>query len=100
MAIGQGGKMTEKGKVDLSDPKQRNKYWTDFAVKHLLGRKITKVAYLSDKEANDSMWYSKPVVFQLDGKDWVYPMRDDEGNDGGALVVGEEILPVLSVGDE
>ncbi len=92
--------MSEKEKVDLSDPKQRNKYWTDFAKKHLLGRKITRVGYLSDEEANDSMWYSKPVVFQLDGKDWVYPMRDDEGNDGGALVVGEEILPVLSVGDE
>ena len=40
------------------------------------------------------------MVFQLDGQDWVYPMRDDEGNDGGALVVGEETLPVLSIGDE
>ena len=85
---------------DLSDPKQRNKYWVEFAQRQLLGRKITKVEYLSDKEANDSIWYSKPVVFQLDNGSWVYPMRDDEGNDGGALVVGEEILPVLSVGDE
>ena len=92
--------MTEKGKVDLSDPKQRNKHWTKFAAKQLLGRKITKVEYLSDHEANDSGWYCKPVVFQLDGKDWVYPMRDDEGNDGGALVVGKETLPVLSRGEE
>jgi len=87
-------------KVDLSDPKQRNKYWTEYASEHLLGRKITRVEYLSDEEANDSMWYSKPVVFQLDNGDWVYPMRDDEGNDGGALVVGDKTLPVLSVGDE
>ena len=92
--------MSKKEKVDLSDPKQRNKYWTEFAEKLLLGRKITKVEYLSDNEAKDCGWDCKPVVFQLDGKDWVYPMRDDEGNDGGALVVGERTLPVLGIGDD
>ncbi len=92
--------MSEKGKVDLSDPKQRSKYWTEYANKHLLGKKITRVEYLSDAESKDCGWYCKPVVFQLDNGDWVYPMRDDEGNDGGALVVGEITLPVLSVGDE
>ena len=96
--------MSKKEKVDLSDPKQRNKYWTEFAGQHLLGRKITKVEYLSDEEAKDCGWYSKPVVFQLDGQDWVYPMRDDEGNDGGVLTClteeREEVLPVLSIGDE
>jgi len=90
--------MTEKGK-DVKKENLNDK-WTKFAEKQLLGKKIIKVDYLSDDEAKDSMWYNKPVIFQLDNGAWVYPMRDDEGNDGGALVVGKETLPVLSRGDE
>ena len=50
------------------------------------------------------MWYSRPLCFQLDDGIWVYPMRDDEGNDGGAMAyIGEkanETFPVLGVEDE
>ena len=64
-------------KVDLSDPKQRNKYWTKTAENVLLGRRILRVQ----------------------------AMQDDEGNDGGVLTClvekgREEVLPVLSIGDE
>ena len=40
----------------------------------------------------------------LDDGTWLTPMQDDEGNDGGVLTClteeREEVLPVLSIGDE
>ena len=76
------------------------KRWTDIAKKQLLGRKIVKVRYLSDKEANEMGWYSRPVVIQLDDGNIVFPSQDEEGNDGGALFTNNKensILPVLGV---
>ena len=61
------------------------KYWTDLISKHLVGRKITKVEYIPKEEAEDSMWYKRPIAIQLDGGHWLVPMQDDEGNDGGAM---------------
>ena len=91
-------------KYDLSKAKDRTEYWTAFAADKLVGKKIIKVEYFSNKEAEESMWYSRPLCFQLDDGTWVYPMRDDEGNDGGAMAyIGEkanETFPVLGVEDE
>ena len=61
------------------------KYWTDLVSKNLVGKTITKVEYVNDKEVEDNMWYKKPIAIQLDGKHWLVPMSDDEGNDGGAV---------------
>jgi len=60
-------------------------YWTDLVAKHLVGRKITRVEYIPKEEAEDSMWYKRPIAIQLDNKYWIIPMMDDEGNDGGAM---------------
>ena len=87
-------------KYDLSDSKQRTKYWTDFAADKLVGNKIIKVEYFSNKEAKAAHWFSRPLCFQLDDLTWVFPMRDDEGNDGGAMAYGEDTFPVLGVEDE
>ena len=88
-------------KVDLSDPKQRNKYWTKTAEKVLLGRRILRVQYMQDEECNQYGWYKKPVTFILDNGTRVIAMQDDEGNDGGVLTCltenKEEVLPVLGV---
>lgn len=89
--------------MNLNNKKDREEYWNNKAEKLLLGRQIVKVEYLSDEEAEEGMWYSKPVCFQLDDGTWLMPMRDDEGNDGGALSVVNDkselgCLPVLSVG--
>ena len=86
-------------KYDLMNPKQRTEYWTAFAADKLVGKKIVKVEYFSSKEAKASMWYSRPLCFQLDDLTWVFPMRDDEGNDGGAMAYGEDTFPVLGVED-
>ena len=69
--------------------------WIKTANKMLLGRKIVKVEYIPVKETDDMMWEHQPVCFLLDNGKWVYPMADDEGNDAGALVVGQDMLPVL-----
>tara|TARA_Y100000114_G_scaffold135677_1_gene136642 strand:+ start:44 stop:298 length:255 start_codon:yes stop_codon:yes gene_type:complete len=74
------------------------KYWTKLITKHLVGRRITKVEYIGDDEMQENMWYKKPIAIQLDGTDWLIPMMDDEGNDGGAIqtTISEiETIPVI-----
>ena len=76
------------------------KNWTAEAIKQLLGREIVQVRYLSEKEQQGVGWYDRCVVIQLDDGSLIYPSRDDEGNDDGALVGqtsdGDSItLPVI-----
>ena len=72
------------------------KYWNKKANKLLVGRKIVKVQWMNDKEIEEIGWHSKPVCMQLDDGTWIFPMADDEGNDGGALAGGNsETLPVF-----
>ena len=90
-----------KTKGDLSDDKFCFQYWNEKAQKLLKGAKIVDVHYFTPKETKESGWYSSPIALCLEkgGKQfWVYPMRDDEGNDGGALGMNNEesVLPVLS----
>lgn len=59
--------------------------WIDDANKHLLGRTITSIRYLSEQEAEEFDWLSRPVVLQLNDGTVIYPGGDDEGNTGGAL---------------
>ena len=61
------------------------KQWNDFAKKHLLGKTIASVRYMTQKEASNMGWESRPVaIFFTDGS-YIFPSMDDEGNDGGAL---------------
>ena len=74
--------------------------WVSCGEKHLLGRKIVKIRYLSKKECELMGWFSRPIVIHFDDGSLVYPSQDDEGNDGGVLFGhgpdGEELtFPVL-----
>ena len=84
--------------------KDYTKMWNKTANKLLLGKKIIKVEYMDSEEADKSMWYSRPVRIILDDGTNILPMSDDEGNDGGALWLGnkdgEEVLPVLGLEDK
>ena len=61
-----------------------------------MGRKIVKVEWMTEGESENIGWHSRPLCMQLDDGTWIFPMADDEGNDGGALAVGEsETLPVF-----
>ena len=78
--------------------------WNKEANDLLLGKKIVKVEYMHSEEAKDSMWESRGVRLILDDGTNILPMSDDEGNDGGALWLGnkdgEEVLPVLGLEDK
>lgn len=93
----------DENKYDLSDPIEQTKYWNKYVADKLVGRKIVKVEYMSSKEAEESMWYSRPICILLDNDKWIYPMRDDEGNDGGAIGVaskdGGDTFPTLGVNE-
>ena len=61
------------------------KHWNDFAKKHLLGKTIKSVRYMTNEEADNMGWMSRPLaIFFTDGS-FIFPSMDDEGNDGGAL---------------
>ena len=75
-------------------------YWTGKVKKALLGKKIVKVEFMSPNEVEKNGWYKRPVCLLLDDGNWIYPMMDDEGNDGGAMATTcdkLETIPVLSV---
>jgi len=82
--------------------KKMRKAWQDKAEKMLVGRKIVKVEWMTDKEAENNYWYSKPICMLLDDGTWIFPSSDDEGNNGGALFTTSKIencLPVMGIGD-
>tara|TARA_R100000742_G_C4257260_1_gene75116 strand:+ start:205 stop:504 length:300 start_codon:yes stop_codon:yes gene_type:complete len=93
-----------KKEYDLSDPAECTAYWTEYVSKQLVGKKIVRVEYFSSKEAEEYMWDCRPMAMLLDDGKWLYPMQDDEGNNGGAIGVTSkdkpDTYPVLSVNEE
>ena len=76
----------------MSDVEKR---WTEIA-KMLEGRTIVHVRYLTEEEAED--WFNRPVIMFLDNGEYILPIADDEGNNGGALATSYEdhsVLPVI-----
>lgn len=51
----------------------------------LVGKEIKSVRYLTEYEANELGWSSRPLVINFSDGTNLIPQRDDEGNDGGAL---------------
>ena len=82
--------------------KNRYTHWWEKAEKDFVGKKIVAVRYMSSEECNDMGWDSAPICLLLDDGTYIFPSRDDEGNDGGALFtnVQDKDCPVLSVGWE
>jgi hypothetical protein len=70
-------------------------YWTEKINKELLGRKITKIEYLTKDEVDNNMWYKSPIAIELDNRIWLIPMADDEGNDGGSISTNIKNLPII-----
>jgi hypothetical protein len=77
------------------------KIWNDKAESLLKGKKIVDVRYMTEKERDMLGWQSRCVIIILDDGTSIYPSRDDEGNDAGALFVDNiendlsETLPVI-----
>ena len=73
------------------------KQWGERASKNLKGKVIAEVRYLTEEEVNGMGWYhSALAIFFTDGS-YIFPSRDDEGNDAGALFASFEDLPVIPV---
>lgn len=70
-------------------------YWTEKINKELLGRKITKIEYLTKDEVDNNMWYKSPIAIELDNRIWLIPLADDEGNDGGSISTSIKNLPII-----
>ena len=77
--------------------KDIEKEWTGYAKKLLLHRKIALVRYMTEEEQAEIGWYSRSIVIQLDNGIALFPSRDDEGNDAGALFTSDEDLPIIPV---
>jgi hypothetical protein len=40
-------------------------------------------------------WSGRPIAFQLNDGNWIYPSADDEGNEGGSLFTSDDKDPIL-----
>ena len=81
--------------------KELESLWNKKADEVLTGKTIKAVRYMTRDEADKWGWSKCPVcIFFTDGT-WMLPQADDEGNDGGALLIEpldetkENILPTL-----
>ena len=77
------------------EKKTITKSWTQRVAEKLVGRKIVKVRYMDEQEAEDSGFDSRPIVLVLDDGFAIYPMQDDEGNDAGAIFTNITELSVI-----
>lgn len=73
------------------------KQWGEAAAKRLEGRTITAVCYMTGDETKAADWHASALVLILDDGNFVFPMRDDEGNGPGALATSFDDLPTLPV---
>jgi len=70
--------------------------WHELARKHLVGKKIVDVKWLSPKESERLYgWDQQPCEIHLDDGTILTPSSDDEGNDAGAFQTNITELPVL-----
>ena len=73
------------------------KYWEKEVARHLVGRQIRSVRYMTDQEVKDASWFHAAVIIELDDGTVLYPMADDEGNDAGSLGTNNKELQVIPV---
>lgn len=74
--------------------------FSERATKQLVGRRIVLARYMTEDERKALAWSTSVLVLVLDDGTMLFPSRDDEGNDGGALfgsdMCGESIdFPVI-----
>ena len=68
----------------------------------LKGRRIIEARYLTDAECHQQAWSRSTLLIVLDNGTLLFPMRDDEGNDAGSLMVVDQTghalgMPTVSI---
>lgn len=69
--------------------------WTDKARKLLVGKTIAEVRYLTDEEQKALDWYSKGITIFFEDGSYIFPSKDGEGNNAGALFTSDNDLEVI-----
>jgi len=69
----------------MEKSKQKESFPVPASWKSLIGTKIELIRYLTPEECEAQGWYSSPLAIELSNGYLLVPMRDDEGNDGGAM---------------
>jgi len=86
---------TNEGAIPDEIWERTQQHWEILASKALVGRRIVAVRYLSEREVQQLGWDSSAVVIELDNGEWLWPSRDDEGNDAGVLLSSDVKVPLL-----
>ena len=74
--------------------------WNTKTKKFLVGKTVKTARYLTKEELIDCFGddtYKVPLVIEFTDGSWIFPMSDDEGNDGGALATSDEAMPTIPV---
>lgn len=71
------------------------KKFTKEAKELFVGRTITSVRYMTKEEQEEMGWFYRPIVLHLDDGTLVFPVQDEEGNDGGVIFTNSETIPKL-----
>ena len=71
--------------------------WIEAIRKSIVGKKVAGITYMTEAQAEENLWYSRPVVIIFDDGSYIIPLSDDEGNNGGALASSDGELPIIPV---
>ena len=73
-----------------------NNKWEKLVSKHLVGKKIVKIKWLSANETEEIYgWDQQPCEIYLDDGTILTPRSDDEGNESGAIGTNLVDLPII-----
>ena len=79
----------------MSKKTDLEKKWISDIQKFLVGRTIVSVEYFAEEDCDEMGWSHRPVVIKLDNGGELFPMADDEGNDGGSIATNYKKLPII-----
>ena len=71
--------------------------WIEAIRKSIVGKKVAGITYMTEAQAEENLWYNRPVVIIFDDGSYIIPLADDEGNNGGALASSDDELPIIPV---
>ena len=84
-------------KLDEMTNDELSKAWQKKIEKHLLGKSIIKVEYMSEKDSEEQGWTNRPIQILLNNGVWLTMTSDNEGNSGGAIHTNIKELPIIPV---
>ena len=82
-------------KITMYPEKEFEKNFLIKAKKHLLGRTISDIRFMTDEERDNNGWNKRGIVLILDDGNILYPMADAEANESGAMGTSYKQLNVI-----